>query len=197
MPDQSNPWVTLGSRRVYECPYLDLDEDEVRHRSGKVHPYTSVRFRVYGIAVLPILPDGSTLLVGQYRYLSGRFTWELPRGGARRDQPAEDGARRELAEEAGLGGGDWLEVLRLLVSPGITDEWAPCFVAWDLARVEGTKDEQEELSLRRLPFRDAVAAALDGTVHDAASVATLLAVDARARRGDLPERLMALLADQI
>lgn len=196
MTDESNPWVTLSSRQFYNCPYLAVDEDWVRHRSDKEHPYTAIRFHVFGVAILPILPDGSTLLIGQYRYLSGRYTWELPRGGATLDQPAEDGARRELAEEAGLSGGQWLEVLRVLVSPGITDEWAPCFVAWDLDVVETPCDQQEELSRRRMPFREAAVAALDGTVCDAASVATILAVHARAQRGDLPARLLALLNGQ-
>jgi hypothetical protein len=49
------------------------------------------------------------------------------------------------------------------------------------------------LANRRLPFRDAVAAALDGTICDAPSVATLLAVHARAAQGRLPADLMRLL----
>lgn len=193
MSDRSNPWVPLSSRRIYESPYLDLDEDQVRHRSGKVHPYTAVRFRVHGIAVLPLLSDGSTYLVGQYRYLSDRFTWELPRGGADRQKSAEDEARRELQEEVGLEGGSWLELLRLLVSPGITDEWAPCFVAWNLDEGTASPDEQEDLILRKVTLQQAVQAALDGTIVDAASVATLLALHQRYHLGALPADLLALL----
>ena len=194
MTDETSPWETLASQRYYECPYLTLDEDRVRHRSGKVHPYTAVRFRVFGVAILPILPDGSTYLVGQYRHVSQRYTWELPRGGAALDHPAESGARRELIEEVGLAGGQWLEVLRVLVSPGISDEWAPCFIAWDLERVERSPDEQEDLTIRRVSMCEAITAALDGTITDAASVATLLAAHVRAQRNDLPQRLLSLLA---
>ncbi|MPR12488.1 hypothetical protein [Microvirga tunisiensis] len=80
-----------------------------------------------------------------------------------------------------------------MVSPGITDELAPCFVAWDLEQGTAEPDPQEDLAIRRLPFREAVAAALDGTISDAASVATLLAVHARAAAKSLPADLLARL----
>jgi 8-oxo-dGTP pyrophosphatase MutT (NUDIX family) len=193
VPDHSNPWTTLSSQRFYESRYVDVDQDEVRHRSGKIHPYTALRFRIYGIAVLPIYSNGSTALVGQYRYLAQRYTWELPRGSGSKDVDPLETARRELKEETGAGAGQWLEVLRLMVSPGITDEIAPCFVAWDLNQGAADPDPQEDLAIRRLPFRDAVAAALDGTICDAPSVATLLTVNARATQGSLPADLIRLL----
>lgn len=65
-----------------------------------------------------------------------------------------------------------------MVYPGITDETARCFVAWDLEQGRTHPDPRKDLTLRRLPFRDAVTAALDGTISDAASVATLLALPA-------------------
>jgi hypothetical protein len=80
----------------------------------------------------------------------------------------------------------------LTVSPGITDEIAPFFVAWDLNI--GMVDPQEDLAIRRLPFRDAVTAALDGTISDGPSVATVLAVRTRADQGTLPEDLVRRLA---
>lgn len=196
-PDRSNPWQTLGTRRFYESSYLDMEEDAVRHRSGRTHPYTAVRFRVHGIAVVPILDDGCTCLIGQYRYLAGQFTWELPRGSDPKSVPAVETARRELAEEAGLRGGDWLELFRPLVSPGVTDERAPCFVAWNLEETEPDLHPEEELTIRRIAFRDAVTAATDGTICDAASIASILAVHTRLLRGDLPEDLLRLLRGQL
>ena len=193
MPNQSSPWETLSSQRFYESRYVDVDQDEVRHRSGRVHPHTALRFRIYGIAVLPIFDDGSTYLIGQYRYVSQRYTWELPRGsGPKTTEPLET-AQRELQEETGARGGQWLEVLRLMVSPGITDEMAPCFVAWDLEQGAAHPDPQEDLSVRRVSFHEAVAECLNDTICDAPSVATILAVQTRALQGSLPEDLLRRL----
>ena len=69
MSDQSNPWTTLSSKRFYESPYVDVEQDEVRHRAGRVHAYTALRFRVFGITGLPIDHDGCTYLIGQHRYV--------------------------------------------------------------------------------------------------------------------------------
>jgi 8-oxo-dGTP pyrophosphatase MutT (NUDIX family) len=104
----------------------------------------------------------------------------LPSGAGRKDLPAVESGRRELEEEAGLRGGEWLELFTLMASPGITTELAPCFVAWNLEETTPELAPEEELALRRIPFRDAVAAALDGTICDAASIATILALQARA-----------------
>ena len=164
------------SQRFYESRYVDVDQDEVRHRSGKVHSYTSTQFGISGLAVLPIFDDGSTYLIGQYRYVSQRYTWELPRGsGPKTTEPLET-AKRELQEETGARAGEWLEVVRLMVSPGISDELAPCFVAWNLRQGSACPDPQEDLSIRRVSFQHAVAECLNGVICDAASVATILAV---------------------
>ena len=193
MPNQSNPWETLSSQRFYESRYVDVDQDEVRHRSGKVHSYTALRFRIYGVAVLPIFDDGSTYLIGQYRYVSQRYTWELPRGSGPKTTEPRETAKRELQEETGARAGQWLEVVRLMVSPGITDELAPCFVAWNLEQGTACPDPQEDLSIRRVSFQHAVAECLNGVICDAASVATILAVQTRAIQGSLPEDLLRRL----
>jgi 8-oxo-dGTP pyrophosphatase MutT (NUDIX family) len=193
MPNQSNPWETLSSHRFYESRYVDVNQDEVRHRSGKVHPYTALRFRIYGIAVLPIFEDGSTCLIGQYRYVPQRYTLELPRGSGPKTTPPLEAAQRELQEETGARAGQWLEVARLMVFPGITDEIAPCFVAWDLEQGAAHPDPQEDLSLRRVSFQEAVAGCLNGTICDAPSVVTILGVQTRAIQGSLPEDLLRRL----
>ena len=96
MVDQSNPWVQLSTQRFYDSPYVTANEDTVRHRSGRVHAYTALRFRVFGVTVLPIDADGFTTLIGQYRYVPERYTWELVRGSGLLDTDPLLTAQREL-----------------------------------------------------------------------------------------------------
>ncbi len=77
-----------------------------------------------------------------------------------------------------------------MVSPGITDELTPCFVAWDPGEGSAHPDPQEDLSVRRPPFRDAIGVCLSGAICGAPSVATILAVYIRAPREKLPEDLL-------
>ncbi|MGX7705211.1 NUDIX domain-containing protein [Methylobacterium sp. Gmos1] len=193
MTDRTNPWVTLSRERRYEDRYLGVDLDQLRHESGREHPHVALRFKVYGVAVLPVDPAGRVSLIGQYRYVLDRFTWELPRGSGAVADDALATARRELAEETGDEAESWLEVLRLDASPGISSEQMPAFVAWNLKRGPAHPDPQESLRVRRLPFAEAVGEALSGAITDGASVALLLCLAERARRGDLPADLLSLL----
>jgi 8-oxo-dGTP pyrophosphatase MutT (NUDIX family) len=194
MTDESNPWTRLSTQRFYESQYVEVEEDQVRHRSGRIHSYTALRYRVHGIAVLPIDQAGFTYLVGQYRYLPDLYTWELPRGSGPLDADPLQVAQRELREETGLEAENWLELFSLLPSPGISSERAPCFVAWNTAQRGSRPDQTETLAVRRIRFSDAVSAAASGEIIDAPSVASILAVQTRALKGDLPDDLLGLLS---
>jgi 8-oxo-dGTP pyrophosphatase MutT (NUDIX family) len=193
MTDESNPWTTLASERRYESHLVAVDHEAVRHKSGEPGSYTAIRFKVFGVTVLPLDDDGFVHLVGQFRYVSRTYTWELVRGAGPLATPAIESAKRELREETGLVAQDWLEVLSLMASPGISDERAPCFVAWNARQEAPRPDRQESIARRRVPFAAAVREALSGGIQDGPSVATILAVHARALSGDLPEDLVRLL----
>ncbi len=101
MTDRKNPWVTLSRERRYEDRYLGVDLDQLRHESGREHPHVALRFKVFGVAVLPVDPAGRVTLIGQYRYVLDRFTWELPRGSGPVSDDALATARRELRKRPG------------------------------------------------------------------------------------------------
>lgn len=190
---ETNPWTTLGTTCLHEGRYLAYHEDRVRHISGREHTHMAIRVREHGVAIAPIDADGHTYLVGQHRYAHRQFTWEVPRGSAPVECDSLAEARRELAEETGLVAAHWLEVLRLAPAPGISDESVPCYVAWDLRVGEPCPDDTEVLSRRRIRFDAAVAAALSGEICDGLSVALLLSLRERLRRGDLPAELQDAL----
>lgn len=191
--NQANPWTLIEGRPVYDCEFYTARSDLVKHRSGNPRAYSSIHFKHFGAAVVPIDHDGSTVLVGQYRLVPDRFTWEVPRGGGTRGRVPAEVARTELLEETGLTAHNWLQVFRLWVSPGTTDEWAPGFVAWSLSQGEPHPEPEEEISLWRLPFAKAVEMAISGEIDDMGSVSLLLCVHARLLRGDLPNELLEAL----
>jgi len=146
-----------------------------------------------GIAVLPIDDQGFTTIVGQFRYVLDRYTWECIRGGIPMGTTPLDGAKQELLEEAGYEANQWLHLFDLSASPGLTDEIAPCFVAWQLREGRPQPEQEEAITPRRLPFLDAVAMCFSGEIADAASTALILAVHAKLARRELPETLAKLL----
>ena len=181
-PDPTtSPWRTLSSRRVYANPWITLREDEVVTPTGTSGIYGVVT-KPLALGAVALDADGAVVLVGQWRYPLGRYSWELPEGahdpGA--DATPLDGMRRELAEETGLAAGDWtlLTTRPVALSNSVTDEEALLWLARDLAPTSvASHDPTEDLRVTRVPFERALAAAVAGRIDDAMSVLGLLLAD--------------------
>jgi 8-oxo-dGTP pyrophosphatase MutT (NUDIX family) len=191
--DEANPWKALKEETGYDCRYFSVRHDRVTLSDGEPRSYHSVRMNYYGVCVVPVDQDGRVTLIGQYRYVLDRFTWEIPGGGARMGDDPLVAARAELKEETGCTAEHWLKIVEGSVSPGISTEEVPAFVAWGLARGAPQPDDTEQLSRRLVPFREAVSKALTGEISNLPGIAALLGIEVRRQRGDLPASLLDLL----
>ena len=90
--------------------------------------------------------------------------------------------------------GDWRLLLDgLELSNSVTDEVAFGYLAMDLSPAPTEPDETEVLTIRRLPFAEALKLALAGTLKDVLTVAMLLRTYHMAQEGGLPAELSAKL----
>jgi 8-oxo-dGTP pyrophosphatase MutT (NUDIX family) len=185
------PWIDRSQRVVFDNPWISVTEHDTTAPTGAPARYGAVRFKNLAIAVLPIHSNGDTVLVGQNRFPARDYSWEIPEGGGPLDVDPLESARRELAEETGLAAADWREVLRAQLSNSVTDERAVGYVALDLSDATGVHhaDDTEALAMARVPFREALDAALAGDLQDMLTVAMLLRAYHMAREGALPDAL--------
>src|SRR5690349_11954310 len=94
-----NPWQTLHSRTVYQNAWIRVREDQVTRPDGTPGIYGVVELKP-SIGVVVLNDADQIALVGQWRYVHGRFSWEIPTGGSCvGDETILDAARRELVEE--------------------------------------------------------------------------------------------------
>jgi 8-oxo-dGTP pyrophosphatase MutT (NUDIX family) len=191
------PWRSGAERPIYENPWIKVTEHAAIAPTGKPAIYGVVSFKNLAIAVLPIHDDGSVILVGQNRFALAGYSWEIPEGGSPLGEDPLEGAKRELAEETGLVAANWQEVLRAQLSNSITDERAIGYVATGLSNGGHghEKDETEDLALVRVPFAEALEAALAGHLEDVLTVAMLLRAYHMAREGALPAALARRMLD--
>lgn len=180
------PWRDDGATTVFESPWLALTRHQAIAPTGVAADYAVVRPRHLAAGVLPLHNDGTVTLVGQQRFATGAYSWEMPEGGV---PPGEDplaGIQRELAEEAGLKAAHWRSVLSMDLSNSITDERAVAWLAWGLTPALTAPDATEVLAIARVPFTDLLREIDRAAIRDALTVATALKAYHMAREGDLP-----------
>jgi 8-oxo-dGTP pyrophosphatase MutT (NUDIX family) len=185
------PWKPGIERVAFESGWIAVTDQIATAPTGRPAPYGLVRFKNLAVAVLPVHEDGTIVLVGQHRFPLGDYSWELPEGGSPLAEDPLEGARRELAEETGLAAAEWREVMRVQLSNSVTDERMIGYLALGLSEATGAHavDDTEAIALARVPFREALDAAMAGYLPDMLTVAMLLRGYHMAREGSLPGAL--------
>ena len=163
-----------NSEVVYPGVIIRLEHWHVRLPNGEpalrevaVHPGAS--------AVVALDEEGNVLLVRQHRIAVGRLTLEIPAG--KKDSPDEDPlitAQRELSEETGYTAKNWRKLTALDTTPGFCTECIHIYLATGLERGQSHPDEDEFVSVTRMPLKDAVSLVMNGTLRDAKTCQGLL-----------------------
>ncbi|OEK03624.1 DNA mismatch repair protein MutT [Roseivirga sp. 4D4] len=174
MSENNNPWKTLRGELVYENQWIRLDEYQVINPSGGKGIYGKVSFYNKAIAIIPIDDEMNTWLVGQYRYTLNEYSWEIPMGGVPMNEDSKEGALRELEEETGLTAGSIEFLCKIHTSNSITDEVGAVYVARGLTEGETNFDETEDITVKKLPFKEAIDWVMDGKITDSLSVGGIL-----------------------
>ena len=172
-----NPWTRHSEEEVYSNPWISVFHDEITNPNGGRGIYGRIHFKNFAIGVVPIDEDGNTWLVGQHRYPLDYYSWEIPEGGGNLNIDPLESAKRELQEEVGLEAKKWTLMFKSETSNSATDERALLYLAEDLTPTPTSPDETEDLKLRKLPLKEAIAMVDKGEITDSLSVMALLWLD--------------------
>ncbi|HEX6898374.1 MAG TPA: NUDIX hydrolase [Thermoanaerobaculia bacterium] len=163
----------LGTREIYRGRTFDVDVDRVRLPNGREMELELVHHRG-AAAVVPVTDDGHVLLVRQYRYATGGWLLEVPAGKLDGGESPETCARRECEEETGFRAGKLESLGWMWTTPGFADEKIWLYLATELEEASQTLEDNEVLSLEKVPLAEAVEKAFRGEIHDGKSAVALM-----------------------
>jgi ADP-ribose pyrophosphatase len=154
---------TLFRGRIFEVTVDTVSEGEKTYPREVVHhPGSAV--------IVPVFDDGTIALVRQYRHPAVRYLLEAPAGTLRRGEAPEEGAKRELEEELGVVSGRLEKLSEFFVSPGFCEEKMWVYLATELRETAQQLDDDEVLTVVRIPFSQALSMITTGEIEDAKTI---------------------------
>ena len=153
---------TVESRVLFEGKIITVRLDKAELPNGRVASREVVE-HPGGVAILP-----------QFRYPFQEVVAELPAGKLERGEDHRLAALRELEEEVGASCGRLTYLGCLYSSPGFSSEVLHMYLAQELTEGACHPDEDEFLSVERIPFSALVEQVRQGEIKDAKTVALVL-----------------------
>lgn len=106
----TNPYRLISKTDKYTNPWMNVREDiVVDERTQKEKLFGVVTIHP-GSSCLPIDEKGNVYFIQTFRYALGRDSIECVAGANEGTETPEAGAKRELEEELGIFGGEWISL---------------------------------------------------------------------------------------
>lgn len=175
----------LTSEYIYNGKIIKLRRDTALLPNGKTSAREVVEHNG-GVCVAALTDNDEVLFVKQFRYPYMEIVTEIPAG--KRDGTDEDPlacGMRELKEETGAEAERFIPLGRLYPSPGYCGEVIWMFAATGLSYGEQHPDDDEFLSVEKIPLEKAVQMILSGEITDAKTQAAVLKLKLLKDRGEI------------
>lgn len=142
---ENRPWKVLKSEVIAQnLPWLNMRQETVELPNGARIPTWYVHDFPDWINVIAITKDGHFVMETQYRHGIRETHYELCAGVIDEGETPLEAAKRELWEETGFGGGEWVPYMRLCPNPTNHSNWSHTFLATNVERIDNRHLERTE-----------------------------------------------------
>jgi 8-oxo-dGTP pyrophosphatase MutT (NUDIX family) len=170
---EKNPWQVLNQQEVYDNKWINVTAYDVINPGGGKGIYGKIHFKNIAIGIIVLDEEMNTYLVGQYRFATDRYSWEIPEGGGPLDADPLESAKRELREETGLVALQWTLLVKMHLSNSVTDEYSIIYLARELEQHTPMPEETEQLVIKKLPFSEAWKMVENGEITDSMTIVAI------------------------
>lgn len=173
--------TVLSETTTFQSRYFRVKHVTLK-RDGKTFTKDIIE-RNQVVFILPVTQQNEVYLVSQYRDALHRTLLEIVAGTMTDGEDPLVAAQRELEEETGLTAKQWDKIATWELSANMS---APIhlFLARDLTEGDSHTDEDEDLSVVKMPLEEAVQKALDGKIEAASHVGGILFLNAILKEGN-------------
>jgi len=162
----------ISRKTVYKGHIVNVRNDVVELINERHVPREVVEHSG-GVCVVPLDSAGNCYLVRQFRYPFGEELLEFPAGKLEPGEDPQACAIRELSEETGLSAKNIVYLGPMYPSPGYCNEILHLYLAQDLIQGEAHPEENEFLSVEKMPLTAFAALVAENKVPDAKTVFAL------------------------
>ena len=156
----------IEREEIYDGAVLHVVKDKILLPDGNTS-FREFCLHKGAVAVIPITENTEAILVRQFRYAHHREFLEIPAG--KFDFIGEEplkAAARELAEETGATAEKYTSLGVLDTTPALIDEKIYMYMAEGLTYGEMHPDEDEFLSVHKIPMTELIDMVMKGEIRD-------------------------------
>ncbi len=169
----TNQEPTIDSKVVFEGRILTLRVDTVRLPNGR-ETTREIAEHSDSVCIVPIDDDGNVVLVRQFRKPVDMDLLEVPAGGIEEGEVSDEAVQRELQEEIGYTAGNLRHLSSFWLAPGWCTEYMHAYLATDLTPSSLVADDDEFITVVRMPLAESLRLVQEGQIRDAKSISALL-----------------------
>ena len=171
--EHTDPEPTIESKDIYQGRIIKLRVDTVQLPSGRTTTREIVEHED-AVCVVPIDENNNVLMVRQYRKAAQLNLLEVPAGGVEAGETPDETVLRELQEEVSVTSGSLRRLSGFWISPGWATEFMHAYLAMDLTPASLPADDDEYISVERVPLDSIPGLIESGEIQDSKSIASLL-----------------------
>ena len=174
MSDQPKPWKRIKSKSGPDLKLFQVRWDSLKNpRTDKVLERLVLETNDW-VNVVPITSDNHIVMVNQYRFGLSKITSEIPGGLIDDGEDSKSAAIRELAEETGYTGGEWISLGSVEPNPAFHTNRCHHWLALGVERtLDPVLDPGEDIEVETLSFSDIRESIISGRIGHVLALSAL------------------------
>lgn len=169
-------WKLVSQKTILRAKLFDVKRIDFETKTGKKKVH-HIAERAPIALVFPLTDSYEIYLISEYRYMLNKTVLQAVAGHVEKKETAIAAARRELKEEAGIQAMQLEEIARIEMSGSVFRSKSHLFLAKGLEIGDNKPDDDEEISVVKMPLSEAVEKVMLGEINHSASMIGILMLD--------------------